>query len=214
MALKDIRYLAIEGVIGVGKTSLAHRLARLTDARLILEKHDENPFLEDFYKDPARYAFQVQLFFLLSRFQQQQEMQQQDVFHPQTISDYIFAKDKIFAYLNLEDRELQLYERVFATMEKNVPKPDLVLYLQSSVDRLMKNIHRRGRGYEKYITEEYIRALNEAYNHFFFHFHECPLLVINSTKLDFVNRDEDLELLRSQIDRHPGGIVFFNPVSK
>lgn len=211
MPLNDLRYLAIEGVIGVGKTSLSRRLARLTEARLILERHDENPFLGDFYREPARYAFQTQLFFLLSRFQQQQELGQQDVFHPQTISDYIFAKDKIFAYLNLEERELQLYERVYATMEKNVPRPDLVIYLQSSVDRLMQNIRRRGRSYEKQITEEYIKALNEAYNHFFFHYHDSPLLVVNSTKLDFVQQDEDLETLKSQIDRHAGGAVFFNP---
>jgi len=195
----------------VGKTSLARQLARLTDARLILERHDENPFLADFYRDPTRFAFQTQLFFLLSRFQQLQELRQQDVFHPHTISDYIFAKDKIFAYLNLEDRELQLYERVYATMEKDALQPDLVIYLQSSVERLMQNIRRRGRSYEKHITEEYIQALNEAYNHFFFHFHDCPLLVVNTTKLDFVRREEDLLTLKNQIDRHPGGIVFFNP---
>ncbi len=209
--MKDIRFLAVEGVIGVGKTSLARQLARLTDARLILERHDENPFLADFYRDPARFAFQVQLFFLLSRFQQLQELRQQDVFHPHTISDYIFAKDKIFAYLNLEDRELQLYERVYATMEKDALQPDLVIYLQSSVERLMQNIRRRGRSYEKHITEEYIQALNEAYNHFFFHFHDCPLLVVNTTKLDFVRREEDLLTLKNQIERHPGGIVFFSP---
>ncbi len=195
----------------MGKTSLARQLARLTDARLILERHDENPFLADFYRDPTRFAFQTQLFFLLSRFQQLQELRQQDVFHPHTISDYIFAKDKIFAYLNLEDRELQLYERVYATMEKDALQPDLVIYLQSSVERLMQNIRRRGRSYEKHITEEYIQALNEAYNHFFFHFHDCPLLVVNTTKLDFVRREEDLLTLKNQIDRHPGGIVFFNP---
>lgn len=211
MALKDIGFLAIEGVIGVGKTSLARRLARLSDARLILERHDQNPFLEDFYRDPARYSFQTQLFFLLSRFQQLQELKQQEIFHPHSISDYIFAKDKIFAYLNLEERELQLYERMWITLEKDVPKPDLVVYLQSTVDRLMKNIQRRGRSYEKHITEEYIKALNEAYNHFFFHFHECPLLVVNTAKLDFVNRDDDLDTLKQQIDRHPGGVVFFNP---
>lgn len=209
--MREIRFLAIEGVIGVGKTSLARQLARLTDTRLILERHDENPFLGDFYRDPARYAFQTQLFFLLSRFQQQQELRQQDVFHPNTISDYIFAKDKIFAYLNLEERELQLYERVYSTVEKDIPKPDLVIYLQSSVERLMQNIRRRARSYEKHITEDYIQALNEAYNHFFFHFHDCSLLVVNAMKLDFVHREEDLHTLKEQIDRHPGGVVFFNP---
>ncbi|TKJ41304.1 deoxynucleoside kinase [candidate division LCP-89 bacterium B3_LCP] len=210
--MKDIGYLAIEGVIGVGKTSLARRLARDIDARLVLETHDANPFIEDFYRDPAHYAFQTQMFFLLSRFQQQQELLQQDVFHPHTISDYIFAKDKIFAYLNLEDRELKLYEQVSSTLEKNITKPDLIIYLQSTLDRLMKNIRRRGRSYEKYITEEYLEALMEAYNHFFFHYYESPLLVVNATNLDFVKREEDLNTLKEQIDNHPGGVVFFNPM--
>ena len=175
------------------------------DARLILERHDENPFIEDFYKDPSRYAFQTQLFFLLSRFRQQQEFTQQDVFHPRTISDYIFAKDKIFAYLNLEDRELQLYESVWGTLEKGASRPDIVIYLQSTVDQLMRNIRRRGRSYEKHITEEYLKALIEAYNHFFFHYYDSPLLIVNTTNLDFVQKEEDLETLRDQIDRHPGG---------
>jgi len=209
---KDIRHLAIEGVIGVGKTSLARQLARGYDGRLVLERHDENPFLEDFYKEPARYAFQTQLFFLLSRYQQLQELGQQDVFHPLTISDYIFAKDKIFAYLNLEERELKLYESVYSTVEKSVSQPDLVIYLQSSAERLMHNIKRRGRSYEKHITEEYIQALKEAYNHFFFHYHDSHLLVVNTTSLDFVHKENDLQTLKNQIERHPGGVVFFNPV--
>lgn len=211
MPLKDLHYLAVEGVIGVGKTSLVRLLAERLDARVLLEKHDENPFLEDFYKDPARYAFQTQIFFLLSRFQQQQELKQQDVFHPQTVADYIFAKDKIFAYLNLADRELRLYETVYQTLELNIPKPDLVVYLQASVPRLMQNIRQRGRSYERLITEEYIASLAEAYNHFFFHYHESPLLVVNSTRLDFVHRAQDLDTLIQQMDRHPGGVVFFNP---
>lgn len=211
MQLKDIRFLAIEGVIGVGKTSLARRLARTVECRLVLERHEENPFLADFYRDPARYSFQTQLFFLLSRFQQMQEFRQQDVFQPLTISDYIFAKDKIFAYVNLEERELQLYERLYPTLERDVPKPDLVIYLQSSVDRLMQNIRRRGRNYEKNITEEYLKTLNEAYNHFFFHYHESPLLVINAVRLDFVHRADDFETLKREIENHQGGVVFFNP---
>jgi deoxyguanosine kinase len=211
LQIKDIKYLAIEGVIGVGKTSLARLLARSYDGRLVLERHDENPFLEDFYKEPGRYAFQTQLFFLLSRFQQQHELRQQDVFHPLTITDYIFSKDKIFAYLNLEERELQLYERVYQTVERDVAHPDLIIYLQSSVERLMRNIRRRGRSFEKLITEEYIQALNEAYNHFFFHYHASPLLVVNAATLDFVQKEEDLETLKNQIERHSGGVTFFNP---
>lgn len=211
MVSKDIRCIAVEGVIGVGKTSLARLLADRLQGRLILEKHDDNPFLADFYKDPARYAFQTQLFFLLSRFQQQQEFRQLDVFHPVIISDYIFAKDRIFAFLNLSDRELQLYEQVYQTLGKDVPRPDLVIFLQSSVPLLMQNIRRRSRSYEKHITEEYIRSLVEAYNHFFFHYQESSLLVVNRSKLDFVNREADLETLLTQIDRHPGGVVFLNP---
>jgi len=209
--LKDIHYLAVEGVIGVGKTSLVRILANRLNGRLLLEQHDENPFLEDFYRDPGRYAFQTQLFFLLSRHRQMQELKQQDVFHQQTVADYIFAKDKIFAYLNLVDRELQLYERIYSALEQDMPKPDLVVYLQSSVPRLMQNIRHRGRHYERLITEEYIRSLSEAYNHFFFHYRESSLLVVNSTRLDFVHKTEDLETLVAQIDRHPGGMAFFNP---
>lgn len=211
MKLKDIRFLGIEGVIGVGKTSLARLLARQVECRLVLERHDENPFLVDFYRDPARYAFQTQLFFLLSRYQQMQELRQQDVFQPLTVSDYIFAKDKIFAYVNLEDRELQLYDRLFSTLDRDIPKPDLIIYLQSSVERLMLNIRRRGRAYEKNITEDYLKTLNEAYNHFFFHYHESPLLVVNAVKLDFVHRGDDIEMLKQQIEDHSGGVVFFNP---
>jgi len=195
----------------VGKTSLARIIADRIGGRLVLEQHDDNPFLNDFYRDPARFALQTQLFFLLSRYQQLQELGQQDVFQPHIVSDYMFAKNRIFAYLNLDERELKLYETIHTSMDRNLPRPDLVIYLQSSLERLMQNIRKRGRAYEKNITEEYIQSLSEAYNHFFFHYNETPLLVVNATRLDFVNRQEDLEALLSQIDRHPGGMVFFNP---
>ncbi len=205
------RYIAIEGVIGVGKTSLAHLLAERLNARLVLEKPEDNPFLEDFYRDSAAYAFQTQIFFLLSRYKQQKEFPQQDLFHPITIADYLFAKDKIFAHINLSENELVLYDHIIELMEPGIPKPDLVIYLQSSTDRLMKNIKIRGRDYEKPMTEEYIRTLNEAYNHFFFNYHETPLLVVNSSRIDFVNKEKDLENLIDVITRPISGISYYNP---
>ncbi len=205
------KYICIEGVIGAGKTSMARLLGEHMDARVIYEKPEENPFLEDFYKDPARYAFQVQLFFLLSRYRQQQESLQPDLFQPATVSDYLFAKDRIFAHLNLEDRELFLYDRVAGLLEQDIQKPDLVVYLQSSVDRLMSNIVKRGRSYEKEVSEEYIRSLNEAYNRFFFHYTDTPLLVVNSTLIDFVNNRDHFEELVHQILRPHSGIEYYSP---
>ena len=205
------RYIAIEGVIGVGKTSLAHLFAEHLNGRLVLENPEENPFLEDFYRNPAAYAFQTQIFFLLSRYKQQKEFPQQDLFHPVTIADYLFAKDKIFAHINLSENELVLYDHIIELMEPGIPKPDLVIYLQSSTDRLMKNIKIRGRDYEKPMTEEYIRTLNEAYNHFFFNYHETPLLVVNSSRIDFVNKQKDLENLIDVIARPISGISYYNP---
>jgi len=205
------KYICIEGVIGAGKTSLAKMLGERLQAQVIYEKPEENPFLEDFYRDPQRYAFQVQIFFLLSRYRQQQERFQRDLFYDAMISDYLFAKDRIFAHLNLEDRELFLYDKVASLLEKEVPKPDLVVYLQSSFERLMVNIKKRGRSYEKYMSEEYIRSLNEAYNRFFFHYSQTPLLVINSSIIDFVENKDDFEELVKQILRPHSGIEFFSP---
>ncbi|OGC02649.1 deoxyadenosine kinase [candidate division KSB1 bacterium RBG_16_48_16] len=205
------KYICIEGVIGAGKTSLAKMLGERLQAQVIYEKPEENPFLEDFYRDPQRYAFQVQIFFLLSRYRQQQERFQRDLFYDAMISDYLFAKDRIFAHLNLEDRELFLYDKVASLLEKEVPKPDLVVYLQSSFERLMANIKKRGRSYEKYMSEEYIRSLNEAYNRFFFHYSQTPLLVINSSIIDFVENKDDFEELVKQILRPHSGIEFFSP---
>jgi len=205
------RYICIEGVIGAGKTTLTRMLCERLDARAIYEKPDENPFLADFYRDPQRYAFQVQLFFLLSRYRQQQESLQPDLFHDITISDYLFAKDRIFAHLNLEDRELFLYDKIASLLEQDIVKPDLVVYLQSSVERLMTNIHKRSRTYEKEMSEEYISSLNESYNRFFFHYQETPLLVVNSVGIDFVNNKADFEELVRQIMRPHSGIEYFSP---
>jgi len=206
-----LHYIAIEGVIGVGKTSLALILADRLNGRLILEQPEENPFLEDFYEDPRRFAFQTQLFFLLNRYRQQQEFGQLDLFHQIVVSDYLFAKDRIFACLNLERRELVLYEKIMALLERGIPRPDLVIYLQSSTERLMANIRRRGRSYEKKIDESYLRALNEEYNRFFLRYDEAPVLVVNATEIDFVNNPEEREDLVRRILRPHSGIEFYTP---
>jgi deoxyadenosine/deoxycytidine kinase len=210
--LRNLRYLAIEGVIGVGKTSLAKKLAERLDARLILDKPEENPFLPDFYREPRRYAFQTQLFFLLSRFRQQEEIPQWDLFHSMVITDYLFERDHIFATLNLDDRELILYNRIASLLRKEVPVPDLVVYLQSSPARLLANIRRRNLSYEKNISEDYLRSLCEAYNRYFFHYNHCPLLVVNATEIDFVNREKDFEDLVREILRPHRGIEFYSPI--
>jgi deoxyadenosine/deoxycytidine kinase len=207
----ELRYIAVEGVIGVGKTSLARRLARDLDARINLEVVEENPFLPRFYADPARYAFATQIFFLLSRFRQQQDFFQQDLFQKCVVSDYLFAKDHIFATLNLNDAELQLYERVAVELQGRVPVPDLVVYLQASVDVLMSRIDQRGRDYERDMPRSYIEALCEAYNHFFFHYDASPLLVVNTNELDFVHSQAHYDDLRRHIDAPGEGVRYYTP---
>lgn len=207
----ELRYIAIEGVIGAGKTSLARMLARDLDARLNLEIVETNPFLPRFYENPRRYAFPTQIFFLLSRYTQQQEFLQQDLFHRTIVSDYIFAKDRIFANLNLDDEELVLYERVASALEGRVPVPDVVVYLQASVDVLMRRIERRGRDYERHIRRDYIESLNEAYNHFFFHHEETPLLVVNTSEMDFVRNPEHYRVLRRHIEEPFQGVQYYTP---
>lgn len=211
----DVRYVAIEGVIGAGKTSLARMVSERLNARLVLEQFEENPFLERFYEDPEHYAFQTQIFFLLSRYRQQQDLFQADLFHNALVTDYIFEKDKIFAYLNLQDDELRLYETLVNSIERNVPAPDLVIYLQSSVERLMSNIKERGRKYEENMSEGYIKDLNEAYNYFFFRYKSAPLLIVNSTEIDFVNDKNDFENLYKEILRpNRAAVEYYNPESK
>ena len=209
--MKGLYYFAIEGVIGAGKTSLARLLGEKLEAKLILEQSETNPYLEDFYRDPQRYAFQIQLFFLLSRYRQLLNLPQRDLFHKYLIADYMFVKDKIFAYLNLEQRDLVLYERVATLMEQELPKPDLVIYLQASTERLVTNIKKRKKSYEKHMSSEYIKRLNEAYNEFFFRYNETPLLVINASEIDFVHNEEDLNDLLHQILNPPTGMKYYVP---
>ena len=205
-------HIAVEGTIGVGKTSLAKILGVRVEANLILEEFEENPFLVDFYKDAERFAFQTQLFFLLSRYRQQQELQQTDLFTKALISDYMFVKDRLFAALNLNDKEMGLYNSVARILEKNVSSPDMVIFLQSDTDRLMLNIKKRGREYEKSIDWKYIDALNQIYNEFFFRYDKSPLLIINTNDIDFVHNKNDLEEI-IEIIRRPGeGTRYFNPL--
>lgn len=210
----DIRYIAIEGVIGAGKTSLAQMLSEKLSGNLIMEKFEENPFLPKFYDDNERFAFQTQIFFLLSRYKQQQQLYQTDLFHRFLISDYIFEKDKIFAYLTLADDELKLYETLIQSIEHNIPTPDIVVYIQSSVERLMSNIKKRGRDMEKNMSEQYIRDLNEAYNYFFFRYKAAPLLIVNASNIDFVNNNAHFEELVYEIFRpNKAPVEYYNPVS-
>jgi len=209
----DIRHIAVEGVIGAGKTTLASMLADLLDARLVVEQFEENPFLKEFYKDPERYAFQTQIFFLLSRYKQQKALFQADLFHRFLVTDYIFEKDKIFAYLNLADEELKLYETLVSSIEHSIPMPDLVVYLQSSVPRLLANIKHRARPYEAEISEQYIKDLNEAYNYFFFRYKATPLLIVNAAEMDFVNtRDQFDQLVREIFRPGRGAVEYYNPM--
>ncbi|MCK4273004.1 deoxynucleoside kinase [bacterium] len=210
--MTESNYVVIEGVIGVGKTSLVKLLAERMNARMVLEEVEENPFLEDFYRDPVHYAFQVQLFFLLSRYRQQMEFPQQDLFQQKTVSDYLFDKDKIFAYINLNEKELSLYERLWSLLQRDIPKPDLVIYLQANTQTLMHRIRERNRPYERNISAEYIQRLNEAYSYFFFHYTDSPLLVVNTVKIDFVHNSDDLEDLLEQIRKPHVGTRYYVPM--
>jgi len=205
------RSIAVEGPIGVGKTSFVELLAKKFDAHRVLENLD-NPFLQGFYEDQQGAAFQVQLFFLLSRYRQLQELAQRDLFQQVTILDYIFPKDKIFAYLNLDDRELLIYDKLYAMLEEQVTKPDLVIFLQAETRTLVERISRRNREYEAQISDAYINEVNKAYNYFFFHYTQTPLLVIDTTSIDFVHHEEHLVELVEQIRKMDRGVQYYRPL--
>jgi len=204
------KHIAVEGPIGVGKTTLVRRLANHFSAREVLEDL-RNPFLEEFYEGKPGAAFQCQAFFLLSRYKQQQELLQGDLFNQRTVSDYLFDKDKIFAYLNLDQDDLNVYERLFGVLVDQVARPDLVIYLQASDEVLMGRIAKRNRRAEQRISAQYVAELNKAYNYFFFHYSETPLLAVNTTNADFVSSEREFEGLLRQIEQLEGGTRYYVP---
>ena len=212
--MRNLYYIAIEGPIGVGKTSLAELLSKELGARLVLEDFEDNPFLPDFYNDPERFGFQTQLFFLLQRYRQQQDLRQVDMFQKLLITDYMFVKDRLFASLNLDDKEMHLYDTVASLLERNIIRPDLVIYLQAGTDVLMKNIAKRGRNMERNVTWEYIDALNQVYTEYFFRYQDTPLVIINTDNIDFVENEKDLKEVIDYIRQPVSGTKFFNPVSE
>lgn len=212
--MRKLFYIAVEGPIGVGKTSLANLISKELGARLILEQFEENPFLPEFYKDPERFSFQTQLFFLLQRYRQQQELRQVDMFQNLLITDYLFVKDRLFASLNLNEKEMQLYDTVANLLEKNVIRPDLVIYLQADTKTLMNNIANRGREMEEDISKAYIDALGQVYTEYFFRYQDSPLVIINTSNIDFVHNENDLKEIINFIRKPVSGTKFFNPVTE
>jgi deoxyguanosine kinase len=212
--VSENRYLVIEGVIGAGKTSLARMLTERLQAQLVLEEVEENPFLKDFYRDRARFAFQTQMHFLFSRYQQQRDLKQTNLFNDKLVADYLFQKDRIFASLNLAGREMQLYERLVGWLELDVVRPDVVVYLQATTDTLMERIKKRDRPFERDMERDYIAQLNDAYNHYFFHYTDTPLLVVDTNQIDFVNQAEDYEDLVRRILSHEQGTLYYRPIEK
>jgi deoxyguanosine kinase len=209
----QFHYIAVEGPIGVGKTSVVERLAERLDATTVMEDWSLNPFLKPFYDGTAGAAFQTELFFLLSRYRQQQELVQRKLFTQATLSDYVFEKSKLFAYLNLEDNELLIHEKLYGLLAESVPRPDLVVYLQAPTEVLMKRIRSRGRPEESRLSEEYLAEVNRAYNYYFFHYSLTPLLVVNTTDVDFVKRSEDVDDLLKQIKSMGKGTQYYVPMS-
>jgi len=206
------RFVVVEGPIGVGKTSLARKLARSFGSELVLEQGDENPFLERFYRNPRAAAFQTQLYFLFQRARQMQELRQADLFERVRVSDYLLDKDRLFARLTLDEEEFGLYEQVYARLAIDAPVPDLVVYLQAPVDVLLERIARRGIGYEQAIERRYLERLVEAYSRFFLEFDAAPVLIVNATEIDLVGSDDDYAGLLAEVVRARKGRHYFNPM--
>jgi deoxyguanosine kinase len=206
------RFIAVEGPIGVGKTSLAKRLATSLAAQAVLEEAAQNPFLERFYRNPRAGALPAQLYFLLQRAQQLAALKQQDLFSPVRVADYLLEKDRLFARVTLDDAEYALYEQLYAKLDIQVPKPDLVVYLQAPVDVLLERIARRGVAYEQYIDRGYLERLNQAYARFFHEFDSAPLLIVNAASIDPVANQRDYDELLAAIKRMSRGRLYYNPL--
>ncbi len=209
--MSEPRYIAVEGVIGVGKTTFAGMLAERLDAELVNEEVFENPFLVDYYKNRRRYAFSCQLYFLLSLYQNQQHLLTRDLFAPRLVSDYLFAKDQIFASVTLSERELALYDKIAPILSRDVPHPDLVIYLQAKSPVLLDRVKKRGFPFEKTIEFDYLDELNKAYDYFFFNYSETPLLVVRTDEIDFVNNPEHFDDLVNQICKPIAGKLYYSP---
>ncbi len=206
------RYVVVEGPIGVGKSSLARRLAKSFGSELVLEQGDENPFLERFYKNPRAAAFQTQLYFLFQRSRQLQDLRQADLFERVRVADYLLDKDRLFARLTLDEEELGLYEQVYAKLAIDAPVPDLVVYLQAPVDVLLERIARRGIDYEQTIERRYLERLVEAYARFFLEYEAAPVLMVNAAEIDPVGNEQDYGVLLAEIARARKGRHYFNPL--
>jgi deoxyguanosine kinase len=206
-------YIVIEGPLGVGKTSLATMLAEKLSGQPLIEDVEENPFLVQFYENPKKYAFQTQIFFLLRRYNQASTMSQIDLFSRVTVSDFLFDKDRVFARSNLDENEYWLYEQLFRILKKRIPPPDLVIFLQAKTEVLMERIKTRNRKYERSIGYKYLEKINQAFNEFFFHYTDSPLLVVNASEIDFVHVPEDFEDLVEQVRVMKSGTQYYVPMS-
>lgn len=205
------KYIAVEGPIGVGKTTLANKLAETFNYDVLLEQPSENPFLESFYKNPGQSALAAQLFFLFQRMQQIQDLKQRSLFEPVRVADFVIEKDRLFAEVNLSKEEMQLYDKVYDHLTIDAPTPDLVIYLQAPVDVLLDRINRRGNPNERYLTADYLEKLNEAYSKFFLYYESAPLLIVNAAGINLHDSESDYEMLVDNIMSNPKGKNFLNP---